>query len=330
MNKAKCTEQDYIQFLIAAQRSYSCTEAARVSPKNESPPAHDAFTRLLNRLEPDPENLWKEVESQINKNVGVLVIDDSTLDKPYAKKMDLVTHHWSGKHHAVVQGINLISLLWTDGDSYIPNDYRVYDNKVDHLTKNDHFRSMLECANKRGFIPKAVVFDSWYSSLDNLKFIKGLGWIWLTRLKSNRQVDPDRTGNRAVSELVFTEEEMVVHLKGYGMVKMFQIVAKNGDMEYWATNDLSMSNLTRQTLSEYGWMIEIYHRDLKQTCGVERCQSRYSNAQINHIGFAIRAFVRLERFFFRTGISAMEAKARIVRNAVRAYLVAPFYTLVYD
>ncbi|CAK0748549.1 hypothetical protein CCP3SC1AL1_150021 [Gammaproteobacteria bacterium] len=110
--------------------------------------------------------------------------------------------------------------------------------------------------------------------MDNLKFIKGLGWVWLTRLRSNRQVDPDRTGNRAISELIFTEEEIVVHLKGYGMIKIFQIVAKNGDMEYWATNDLSMSDLTRQTLSECGWMIEIYHRDLKQTCGVERCQSR--------------------------------------------------------
>jgi len=79
-------------------------------------------------------------------------------------------------------------------------------------------------------------------------------------------------------------------------------------MEYWATNDLSMSNLTRQTLSECGWMIEIYHRDLKQTCGVECCQSRCANVQKNHIGLAIRAFVRLERFFFRTGISTIEAK----------------------
>ncbi|MBK1643008.1 hypothetical protein CKO12_14280 [Chromatium okenii] len=30
---AKCTEQDYIQFLIANPRTYSCTKAAKVSPK---------------------------------------------------------------------------------------------------------------------------------------------------------------------------------------------------------------------------------------------------------------------------------------------------------
>ena len=35
---------------------------------------------------------------------GILVVDDSTLDKPYARHIDLVTRHWSGKHHAVVRG----------------------------------------------------------------------------------------------------------------------------------------------------------------------------------------------------------------------------------
>jgi putative transposase len=39
---------------------------------------------------------------------GLLILDDSTLDKPYANKIDLVVRHWSGKHHAVVRGIHLI------------------------------------------------------------------------------------------------------------------------------------------------------------------------------------------------------------------------------
>jgi hypothetical protein len=256
-----------------------------------------------------------------------LVIDDSTLDKPYARKMDLVTRHWSGKHRTVVQGINLITLLWTDGDSYLPCDYRLYDKAQDQLTKNDHFRALLETARTRGFTPSAVVFDSWYGSLGNLKQIRDVGWIWLTQLKANRHINPDRTGNRAVSEVNLPTGGQVVHLKGYGLVRVFRIVTPDGDTEYWATNDLSMSNLTRQSLAERGWMIEVYHRNLKQTCGVERCQARFARAQRNHIGFAIRAFVRLERFFFRTGISEWEAKARVVRDAVRAYLAAPLYTL---
>ena len=30
------------------------------------------------------------------------------------------------------------------------------------LTKNDHFRRMLEVAEERGFQPRWVLFDSWY------------------------------------------------------------------------------------------------------------------------------------------------------------------------
>ena len=45
--------------------------------------------------------------------------------------MERVTRHRSGKHHRVVEGINLTTLLWTelwtDGDALIPTDFRLYD-----------------------------------------------------------------------------------------------------------------------------------------------------------------------------------------------------------
>jgi putative transposase len=46
----------------------------------------------------------------------VQIADDSTLDKPYAEKIALVHRHWSGKHHAVADGINLITSLWAACD----------------------------------------------------------------------------------------------------------------------------------------------------------------------------------------------------------------------
>ena len=78
---------------------------------------------------------------------------------------------------------------------------------------------------------------------------------------------------------------------------------------------------------QYGCAIEEYHRGLKQCTGVDRCQTRMSLAQRNHIGCAIRAFVRLEWHRFTTGISWIEAKFRIVREAVRNYLGQPTLTL---
>src|SRR3954447_26021144 len=99
MSQAKVTDADYIDFLIAHPTEVTATEAARCQPMYSDRPAHDAFTRLLHRQEPDAATLWEEAKTQVSPG-GVLVLDDSTLDKPYARKIELVTHHWSGKHRA--------------------------------------------------------------------------------------------------------------------------------------------------------------------------------------------------------------------------------------
>jgi putative transposase len=328
VNSPKCSDDDYINFVIATPRSVSATEAAKVQGDEEQAPAHDAFTRLLHRLEPDAATLWREAESQVNLSQGILVIDDSTLDKPYAKKMELVVRHWSGKHHAVVSGINLITLLWTDGDRHVPCDYRIFDKKRDALTKNDHFQAMLKEAHKRGFAPCCVAFDSWYSGLENLKLIRSFGWIWLTRLKSNRKVNPDRTGLRAVSEVEVGESGRVVWLEGFGLIRVFKTVATNGDVEVWATNKVEMSELERVKWAGYSWAIENYHRGIKQFCLIERAQVRSRRAWRNHICLCLRAFLRLESHCYHRGISWYEAKTEGVREAVRAYIAKPLYSLI--
>ncbi|QBQ54444.1 hypothetical protein [Nitrosococcus wardiae] len=75
MNPAKCDDYSYIDFLIATPRTYTYTEAARVQPEQTNRPAHDALTRLLHRLEPSPEQLWKEVKPHVQLKRGLLVID---------------------------------------------------------------------------------------------------------------------------------------------------------------------------------------------------------------------------------------------------------------
>ena len=327
MNAPRCSELDYIDYLVASPRTVTCTEAARVQPPRRDAPAHDTFSRLLYRTDPDPEALWREARPLVRRTDGVLVLDDSTLDKPYAEAIELVGWHWSGKHRAVVRGINLISLVWTDGDRTIPCDFRVYAKARDGQTKNDHFRALLATAAARGFAPGCVLFDQWYASLENLKAIRAPGWVWLTQLKPNRLVNSDGLASVPVSLAGVTPAGRVVHRQGYGRIKVFAIAARDGGIEYWATGDLEMSELTRLELTERVWAVEEYHRGLKQYCGVERCQARGVHAQRNHIGLAIRALLRLEWHRYTTGISWAEAEASIIREALRRYLAAPLYAL---
>jgi hypothetical protein len=327
MNPPKADELDYIHFLIAAQKVFTCTEAARSQPDESDPPAHDAFTRLLKREPPDTEALWGEARTLVEPEQGVLVVDDTTLDKPYSKKMALVHRHWSGKHHQVVRGINLTTLLWSDEQALIPTDFRLYNKPNDGLTKNDHLRTMLQTAHERGFAPRYVLFDSWYSSVENLKTIRSYGWRFLCRLESNRLVNPDDSANISIREIEIAAEGRIVHLKAFGMVKVFRTIGKDGDAEHWATNDLDMSEADREELENTAWGVEVYHRALKQCCGVERAQARGERAQRNHLGLALRAFLRLEANRLESGVSWYEAKVSIVREAVRKYLAEPHYLL---
>ncbi len=111
-----------------------------------------------------------------------------------------------------------------------------------------------------------------------------------------------------------------MHLKGYGWIRAFKTVAKDGSFEYWVTSKLDM------TLEEYAfcaldaWQIEAHHRGLKQNTGIERGQFRLLNAQKNHVSLDIRAFVRLEVYRLKTHISRFEAKQVMIRQSIRAYL----------
>ena len=327
MNPTRATDEGYIQFLVGSPRVVSTTEAARAQPDRPLAPAHDSFTRLLHRLEPDPATLWAEVKPLIRPTEGVLVIDDSTLDKPRAKHIDLVGSHWSGKHHAVVRGINLVTAVWSDGDRLYPCDYRVYHKASDDKTKNDHFADLVAAAHERGFTPRAVLFDGWYASVENLKKVRHFGWIFVTRFKGNRKVRLNHGEAKALAEQPIAAAGTVVWLPAFGEIRVFRVVAPNGDTTHWVTNDLGMGDITRLTFAELSWTIEEYHRGLKQFTGVERCQLRSAHGQRNHIGCALRAFVRLEYHRFKTGVSWFAIKHGIVRDALRRYLAKPLYQL---
>ena len=328
MNAPRVSDEDYIQFLIATPSACSAVEAAESQPRSPGAPAHDAFTRLLTRLEPDPETLWAEVRPLLGAG-GVLVIDDTTLDKPYARKIDLVSSHWSGKHKAVVRGISLVTAVWYDGGRVLPVDYRVYHpDRPDartgaKRTKNDHFADMLGAARARGLAPRCVLFDGWYASLDNLKLVRDLGWTFLTRLKGNRLVRVDRGDLRAAADQPIAAGGTAVWLPGYGELRVFRVTAKDGGAEHWASNDLGLTALDRHGLAEQSWSVETYHRGLKQHTEVERCQARLARSQLNHIGCAVRAFVRLEWHRWTTGVGWLEAKTGIIRAAIRNYLREP-------
>jgi putative transposase len=120
----------------------------------------------------------------------------------------------------------------------------------------------------------------------------------------------------------------VVWLEGYGLIRVFKIVTIDGDVELSATNKVEMRDLERVKWASFAWTIENYHRGLKQFCLIEGAQVRSRHAWRNHIEFCLGAFLRLESHCYHKGISWYEAKTLIIREAVRAYIANPMYSLI--
>jgi hypothetical protein len=136
-------------------------------------------------------------------------------------------------------------------------------------------------------------------------------------------VDLGRQEYRAVAAVEIAPGGTVVHL----VDPRLQGGLPRGGIGYWATDDLAMGELTRPAHAGRCWAVENDHRGLTPCCGAERAQIRAARAQRNHIGLAIRALLRLEHHFSTTGVSWYEARARIIRGAVRAYIAKPMSNL---
>lgn len=309
--------ETYTNFLIANGNRYSGVEMSKALNMESPAPAHDSISRWLLEQSFKPSDLWKHVQPKVNLHSS-LIVDDSTLDKQWSPKNEIVDFHWSGNKHKPIRGISLVNLLATHNDDCIPIDYRVYEGKKDEKNKNEHFSDMLDSSKERGFKPDFVMADCWYSSLENMKHVKKLGWKFIFGLKENRLVNETEGYYVAVSSLNWTQKQVrKVWLKGYGFVLVTQIVFKNGDMRYLATNDMTLTDYeTFSAHSKKRWMIEEFHRGIKQTTGIEKCYSIKKRSQLTHIFACFVAFLKLEFKRLKTGVSWYEQKAQAIRVGI--------------
>lgn len=312
MSRHLCTADLYKAFLQASSIRYSGLALSEVSPTELS---HDSISRWLQATNHRPNNVWHESRKFINKKeLCLLICDDTVINKQYSKKIDLVNYQYSGTEHKIIPGIGLINLVWhsLESNQTIPIDYRIYNKNTDGKTKNNHFCEMLSLAKSRGIKPDAVVVDTWYSSLKNLKAIRDHGWIWVASLRKNRRVNR----NSNIESLLIPDEGLKVHLRGYGWVTVFKFVAKNGRIDYMATNMESPNRNDVKKIMKDRWAIEVYHRELKQTCGMERCQARTGRAQRNHICLSILAWLDKYRRKLTDKLTMYEQKWRAIKSAI--------------
>ena len=115
--------------------------------------SHDNVNRFLLHERYELKDLFDEVQLYINLVGGTKSYDDTVIDKPHSDPnfIKLIGYVYSVRHHRTVQGIQLITLYYTDllGKS-VPVNYRIY-NKQEGKTKNDYLLEMITELMEKGF-----------------------------------------------------------------------------------------------------------------------------------------------------------------------------------
>jgi hypothetical protein len=124
----------------------------------------------------------------------------------------------------------------------------------------------------------------------------------------------------------------LVHLKKFPnghQVKLFRIVLSTQRTEYVVTNDLAQDS-TDATRAESAirWKIEQFHREAKQTTGLESCQCRSQRAQRNHIACAMLVWLRLNAFAQVAQTNVYHLKQGLLSNYMRDQLRHPSISML--
>jgi putative transposase len=165
--------------------------------------SHDRLTRMLHGSWSGHTLLDLALRTLFAVMGGYLIIDDTVVDKTYAKWLGEAAWVWSSKHNKVVFGVSVVLLVWTDGQVRIPLAFRCWykggPSKGElALELLSYARNRLRCK------PQFVLFDSWYPSKKLLKRLRDYGWYFICQLKKNRHFEGaplsrylcNRTGTR--------------------------------------------------------------------------------------------------------------------------------------
>ncbi len=297
--------------------------------------SHDVVNDLLIQKRVMPREVWRLVKDRFEDSKDAfLIVDDSVHDKRYSRFIELVRAQYSGNEHRVVRGIGVVSLVQSGGkeEDFYPIDYRVYAPEVDGKTKNDHrHERFVNAIDQKQIKARTILFDGWYASAENLKLIHRRHWTFFTTLKSKRWVSLSKEqGSLHLEEIEWTPEGLTHGVSGKlkevpFTVRLFKLVAPDGDMDWVITNDLD-ETITAQVAEESSdvrWQVEELHRGLKQLTGSEKCQCRMARAQRNHLACCYHAWVSLKVKAKELGQTLYELRSSLFSAYLRAELRHP-------
>jgi len=330
----------YSDYLISA---FGQTTGTGLSELLGGAISHDRIQRFLAHKEFTSGDLWQIVKPPVRalqREEGVLIIDDSIAEKPYTDENEIVCWHYDHAQDRQVKGINFLSALYHVQAVSLPVGFRLvaktenYTDPKDGKTKrrspvskNEHYQALLRQAKQNQIPFQFVLNDVWYASADNMMFVKHeLASDFIMPLKSNRKLalsGADKQQGRYVRMDSLRLEAGVVrevYLEGvdFPLALVKQVFANedgSSGSQYLVCSQPTLLGDPIIDLYRKRWNVEPFHKSLKQNASLEKSPTRTVRTQTNHLFAAFCGYVKLELLTQSTRLNHFALKARL-------YLVA--------
>jgi hypothetical protein len=307
----------YGQFLLSSQINYSCTYLA----DHFEGLTHDNVQYFLKSHRFTPRLVWKQLKHKIELSPeGYIIFDDTVLNKQHSQRIELVRKQYSGNAHGLIKGIGVVNCVYYNpgNEQFYLLDYRIFTPDKDGKTKIDHVLDMLASLNIRLITYQTVLMDAWYATETIFKYLIGQQKLFYCPIKSNRKLDDSQGSQpyKQVQEAFWTSTDIVagktIKLQKMPMdtyFKLFRVLVTPTRTDYIITNDLTQQNTdAAEQESNIRWKIEQFHREDKQSTGIEFCQCRLERSQRNHIAIACLVWTRLKTLAYLTNKTVYQLK----------------------
>lgn len=340
----------YVDYLIC---STSYTTATGLSRLTNNEISHDKVTRFLSSKDFTSSDLWhiaKPLYKSIKSEKGVLAIDDSIEEKPYTDENELIAWHFNHAKRRSVKGINFVTCFYETRKGSMPIGYELVrktktainkktgkKQRKSAVTKQEHYRNLIQKAVENNVEFEYILNDSWFSSKENMNFVKKLSKEFIMPLRRNRNValsKQDKASGKFVGiDSVRPGEGTQVWLEGVGFpLRLTRQVFKDGGgvtgILYLVSSDIGLTNEQILTIYKRRWKVETYHQSLKGNISLEKSPAKKPRTQANHFFASLCGYIRLESISRMTRQNHFLLKCKIYTESLKTAMgkLKSFYT----
>lgn len=342
----------YTDYLLCSFTTASSTVMSRMLQNSLS---HDQITRFLSKRDFTAKEYWlgiKPIVREIENDNGFIIVDDTIEEKPYTDENDIVCYHYDHTKGYSIKGINIVNFMYyadnQKDDFSLPVAFEIVSKtekfvdpktnkqkRKSDTTKNEMLRNRLKVLIQQNQVKcKYVLFDIWFSSKENMEFIKiDLKKDFVCAIKDNRLValsSDDKLKGKFVKISgmnINAGETHKVYLKGLEFpVILTKQVFTNKDHStgelYLVTSDIEQNYQQLTKTYQKRWIIEPYHKSLKQNAALEKSPTKTQRTQSNHIFCSVLAYVKLEKLRIASNMNHFALKSQLYLTALKSCFAA--------